>query len=178
MSEPKMTLDMLMTKITCQKSQNCECVAELCEECKDSEITKYKEWRKHEGYMQKVFIDKVSVQNVFNKILSSIKDFKIHRYLKSVQQKFFKDSKDTQNADTVTLVVDFAENFATKAQYEVQSLNFGRKQISLFTAVAWVGQSNVQSFVIASDNTRHSKEQVAFYMRRIFLILKRQIHNC
>lgn len=183
--DPKMSLDGLLANILCDV-QNFNCVSGICDECKDSETlikrllnsccldegTKYKEWRKNDGYIQKVAVEGVLVRDILNIILANIKDFKMHRYLMKVQRGFFSNIKLTQNDDTVTIVVDFSENFATKAQYEIQSSYFGRKQISLFTAVAWIGQSTERSFVIASDNIRHSKEQVAVYMCRIFLKLK------
>ena len=130
----KLTLDILMTKITCH-SQNFRCVSGICQECVDAEtalmqmlrsccldeITKFKEWKKCEGYMQKVLVENVTVKDVLNIILKKLKDFKMHHYIKNVQRDFFSLSKSCQDSDCVTIVVDFAENFATKSQCEVPS---------------------------------------------------------
>jgi len=166
--------------------KNFKCVSSSCEECFDSKkiitellqidcmnnIIDYKEWMKVDGFTQKVTIENVTVRDVTEKIVKSIQHFKLHHYVKVIQQAAFHNLKQNQPSDHATLVVDFSENYATKSQNEVQASYFARKQINLFTCVAYVGQSSIESFVIANDGSSHTKEQVHAYLKKILLELQ------
>ena len=70
--------------------------------------------------------------------------------------------------DKVIIQVDFAENFTTKLQNEVQSAYWSYKQVTLFTVCAWE-QQGVHSMVIASDYLQHDKYAVNVFLRRILI---------
>ena len=64
------------------------------------------------------------------------------------------------------VIVDFSENFGTKSQNDVQQAFFGKNQIGLFTAVAYIGPKKAKSsYIIANDDASHSKHQVYFYLK-------------
>lgn len=181
----KYQIEDLMIKMNCHRD-NYDCVSSMCDECSDSfvtlkqivpaycfdEVTKYKEWKKVDGYVQKVLVSNVSVEAVIQKISNDMKYFKMHNYIKKIQQHVFADSKSNQKSDSVTMVVDFSENYSTKGQFEVQSSYFGRRQISLFTCVAYIGLDLEENYLVASDDTTHSKEQVYAYLKLILKDLK------
>jgi hypothetical protein len=54
--------------------------------------------------------------------------------------------------------VDFAENFHCTSQDASQQVNYGYKQISVFTAALWHRYDNLKTKVIVSDNISHGKQ--------------------
>lgn len=173
-----------MNKFCCDEEN--ACISSTCPICKDhrdtlfsilqpnclDEVVQYQEWQKNGGFTEKITESTGTVQVVVDKIISRMKHIKMHKYVKKIQQKSFYDTKHFQSAKTVTIVVDFAENYVAKGQNEVQSSYYGRKQISIFTCVAWIGQEHEESFAIINDNIQHSKEQVHFYLKLIITRLK------
>ena len=78
------------------------------------------------------------------------------------------DREEAQSFDsnTMTLQMDFAENYACTAQDEVQSAHWKQAQITLYTSVAWF-RSDIFSHVIISDNLKHDKYAVVVYLSEI-----------
>ncbi|CAG9798207.1 unnamed protein product [Chironomus riparius] len=181
------SLDDVMFKFCCDK-ENYPCISGECPICRDhkdtligilqvdcmDKVVTYQEWRKNGGYTEKITEHAATVRDVVEKIISGLKRLKMHIYLKKIQQQFFYDIKHTQSPKSATMVVDFAENYSVKGQNEVQSSYFGRKQISVFTCVSWIGQEQHESFAIINDNIQHSKEQVYFYLKLIISELQKE----
>lgn len=179
------SIDELMIKVNCHRG-NFECASGICMSCLDiknilsnlmseyhsNELLKFKEWRKVDGYVQKVAINDMTIANVLSKLTDEITGYKIHYYLKKVQQNMYALSKSTQSSDSATIVVDYSENYSTKSQFEVQSSYFGRHQISLFTCAAYIGQDFEENYLIASDDIAHTKEQVNANVKKILIDLK------
>lgn len=63
--------------------------------------------------------------------------------------------------------MDYSENYSSISLDEVQSAYFGKRLISIFTAIAYVGQREPLTFLIANDDIGHSKEQVWCYQKII-----------
>ena len=70
------------------------------------------------------------------------------------------------NQDTVALQVDFAGNFSTLWQNEVQSQHWNKKQVTLFTSVVWC-QNTCKSEVVISDNLSHTKDSVITFIDKL-----------
>ena len=70
------------------------------------------------------------------------------------------------NQDTAVLQVDFAGNFSTLWQNEVQSQHWNKKQVTLFTSVVWC-QNTCKSEVVISDNLSHTKDSVISFIDKL-----------
>lgn len=68
--------------------------------------------------------------------------------------------------------MDYSENYSTISLDEIQSAYFGKRQISIFTAIAYVGQHPPITFQIGNDDIGHAKEQVWLYQKKIISSVK------
>lgn len=109
-----------------------------------------------------------TIGDVIDKMENGMEPFEYHMYTKKVQQSYFSECKSIQRDGCVTLVVDYSENYSAKTQHEIQSGYFDRRQISLFTAVAYIGPKGHESFLLASDDIAYNKDQVYCYLKIIF----------
>ena len=78
------------------------------------------------------------------------------------------DKEEVQSFDsnTMTLQMDFAENYTCTAQDEVQSAHWKQAHITLHTSVTWF-RSDIFLHVIISDNLKHDKHDVVVYLSEI-----------
>ena len=77
-----------------------------------------------------------------------------------------KEEAQSFNSKTMTMQMDFAENYACTAQDEVQSAHWKQAQITLYTSVAWF-RSDIFSHVIISDKLKHDKYAVVVYLSKV-----------
>ena len=63
------------------------------------------------------------------------------------------------DSELAVLQIDFAENFSTLWQDEVQSAHWNKKQITAFTSVTWQ-QDSCTTAVIISDELTHSRNSI------------------
>ena len=115
-----------------------------------------------EGFVQKVRFKKQPLRNLVEIFNSSFKYYKLHKYLIKTQCESIQFIKNNQCEDEVIIYMDFAENFSTKSQRDVQSAFFAKKQISIFTSLAYVGNKHPKSYLILNDDISHSKQQVQY----------------
>ncbi|CAF1383212.1 unnamed protein product [Adineta ricciae] len=82
-----------------------------------------------------------------------------HVFVKRKQSKFFEYIKENADDGTVVCQVDYAENYTLQDQDQIQSAQWSKKQVSLFTAYAWFGGSGEEghSFSFVSNSTTHDK---------------------
>ena len=85
-----------------------------------------------------------------------------HVFIKRQQSNFFEYIKENADDGTVICQVDYAENFTLREQDQIQSAYWSNKQISLFTAYAWMGGSGGEgySFGFIANSTKHDKYSV------------------
>ena len=78
------------------------------------------------------------------------------------------DKEEAQffDSNTMTVQMDFAENYACTAQDEVKSAHWKKAQITLHTSAAWF-RSDILLHVIISDNLKHDKYAVVVYLSEI-----------
>lgn len=143
-----------------------------------------------------------TVNDLMNYLIKIYPQFLKHTHIKKEQSDaFVADQKDTdleQNHDHAMLHIDCAENFKCESQDEIQSAHYNQRQvsytssinftslkelltisiylfqISLFTTVMRHSRK-IHSKVIASDNTKHSKETLVAYLFKIFSLMPKSI---
>lgn len=71
------------------------------------------------------------------------------------------------------MLLDFSENYSVVQQNEIQQAHFRKTQISLFTGVAY-SKDYMQSYLVVSDETDHSKYAVWTFEKAIFEHLKQE----
>lgn len=103
----------------------------------------------------------------------------MHCYVQRMQSRHFQELKKNTTNETAVLQVDFAENYTCVNQDEIQSAHWHQKQITLFTAVAWVGDSAkpTRCFVNISDDLTHNKHSVWVFMKNIIKSLQAEFPN-
>jgi len=90
------------------------------------------------------------------------------------KSQLFKTSKEDIQLGHAILLVDFAENYAAISQDEVQSAHWNHKQVTVFTAVAWL-KIGCQSYAVVSDDLDLDKYAV-WAMLKIILENLKQAH--
>ncbi|XP_065665666.1 uncharacterized protein LOC136087088 [Hydra vulgaris] len=163
------------------------CYNNMCTKCKDAakfhnlfalnEVDKNKcitwyQWEKVAEGNGKEYIKKIEkkgrVDDLYRTFSKSLPSFLWHYFIKQKQSKTYRDHKIQlqSNPDTAVLQVDFAENFSTLWQDEVQSAHWHKKQVTVFTAVFWY-QNSCSSAVIVSDDLSHSKESILVFVHNL-----------
>lgn len=178
-----LSLKELMSKVSCHVD-NYDCASGICEQCFDvmdvimnllkpgieDHLVGYQQWETVNKLVQKV-----SHALVINDILLVLEEkmqkYKMHYFLIKTQLSIFRHLKENLESDNICLIVDYAENYSC-SQDEISSAYFGRRQISLFTSIAYVGKEHPISIVIANDCISHNKEQVWFYIKFIVNFLQ------
>ena len=96
-----------------------------------------------------------SLMQPYSSLITMIPTFLPHHYIKRCQLKFYNEQKEqvTYDSSMVMLQIDFAKNYSTIWQDEIQSARWQKKQVTVFTSVYWYGLEH-QSSVIISDKVR------------------------
>ena len=93
---------------------------------------------------------------------------KKHEYIRRTQQKYFTECM-TQAAlgEIVVVQVDFAENYRTLEQDEIQSAHYSYKQVTVFTMCIWgitQDKPDMQKLIVFSDGAASQfKSKYAFF---------------
>lgn len=93
--------------------------------------------------------------------------YKLHKYLVKSQLEHVNFIKEKQPEDHALIIMDYSENYSTVSSNEIQSAYFAKRQISIFTAIAYVGQNEPITFLIGNDDINHAKDQVWLYQKKI-----------
>lgn len=177
----------LTIKLCCSRD-NYECVAGSCDDCKDiftstkqfllpgceNEKVQLLRWEKVGDFVQKVLKPSIEMKLVIEMFVDSFRYFALHKYLVRTQFEFMTKTKLTQAENECLLIMDFSQNYSTISQNEVQFAFFTQRQISVFTAYAYVGQTKPIPFIIVNDDISHNKFQVWYYMRLIIQEIKQR----
>ena len=186
---PNQTGDLLDISVCDQ--ENYTCMANMCDECKNFSIQGlvddesinnnilWKEWKDVNGRFY-VSEQQGTVHDCLQEIDKQFHSFKMHCYVKRMQSRHFEDLKIHTTNETAVLQVDFAENYTAVLQDEIQSAHWHQKQVTLFTAIAWVGDNSAKptrSFVNISDDLTHNKHSVWVFMKNIIKSLQAEFPN-
>ena len=102
----------------------------------------------------------------------------MHSFITHVQYVHFHECQENASPTSITLQVDFSENYRTTYQDEIQNAFFNYNQVGLFTAVAWFGHgSDVVSYALVSDDVSHNKYSIHVCLTRIIKDLKRKFSS-
>ena len=170
-----------ISTIVCDQ-ENEDCMFGNCEICMNKYNEKYNFPElddTHVSWFQwtnDVRTEKVADSGTLKKCLALLQNqlpaFLIHVYIKRKQSQHFEDEKARANGQHVVIQVDFAENYAIIQQDEIQSAHWSHDQVSIFTACAYIGDDQVKSFAIVTDDLVHGKYQVATFLDYLIKNLK------
>ena len=92
----------------------------------------------------------------------------MHHFVKEKQSAAFKSDLDLSdtNFDTAVLQIDFAENYSTFYQDEVQLAHWAKTQITIFTAALWQ-KNECHPAAVVSDDVLHCKQCILVFVRKI-----------
>ena len=98
---------------------------------------------------------------LYSSLITMIPTFLPHHYIKHCQSKFYNEQKEqvTRDSSIAMLQIDFAEDYTTIWQDEIQPAHWQKKQVTVFTSVYWNGLEH-QSSVIISDDLSHTKGSI------------------
>lgn len=167
------TSDLTMKLVCC--TDNYECMASKCKSClnfesnldkillphDDQTTVKLSQWEKVDNFVQIVQRTE-KLDDVKKLLLTKFGQFKLHKFVAKTQFVAMSEIKKNQNSNECLVIMDYSQNFSSVTQDEVQSAFFSRRQISVFTAIAYVGQSPPKPFIIVNDDIQHQKEQVIY----------------
>ena len=173
----------LLTRVVCDED-NEKCMRNACSDCADYDIASFVEetilqhpvsWQKWSDSEGMPTLIKVSgcVKDVLNGIQKEINQFKSHCFVRRSQLYYFEKSREKPDIDTIILQIDFAENYRTLTQDEIQSCHWSHNQVTLFTAIAWLHDSK-HAMIVVSDDLNHGKHAVWVFLRKILNFLKEQ----
>uniref|UniRef100_A0A8D9F251 Uncharacterized protein n=1 Tax=Cacopsylla melanoneura TaxID=428564 RepID=A0A8D9F251_9HEMI len=167
----------LICRLTCNVEDE-KCMTGVCKECcdksPDSFIEKsddlklnatWNQWKEIDG-RQELVLTEGTVQEAVNDLKEQIAYFKVHSYVKRVQTLAFLEAKNNMKENELVIQIDYAENYASIYQDEIQSAHWNNKQISIFTCCAWV-KDTTRSFALVSDNLNHDKYSVYTHIKKI-----------
>ena len=177
-------------------SDNDFCWNNICGSCKDAQLYKdlynlnnddcdknvqWYQWEKVPGPNGKEYLEKTlkkgSVSAMYDAACAMLPSFLLHYFIKQQQVNAYEDHKNQVQYDSelAVLQIDFAENFSTLWQDEVQSAHWNKKQITVFTSVTWQ-QDSCTSAVVISDDLTHSRDSVIIFIDKLlFSILDKNV---
>ena len=105
---------------------------------------------------------------LYSSLVTMIRTFLPHHYIKHCQSKFYNEQKKqvTRDSSTAMLQIDFTEDYTTIWQDEIQSAHWQKKQVTVFTSVYWNGLEP-QSIVIISDYLSHTKGSIVTFIDQL-----------
>ena len=181
---PLETTTEFVNALVCDAS-NKDCMTLRCPECCQNYSTYtpndadsanspivYQQWQNTE----KVEI-KSTANEAYEELQRQLKGFLIHVYMKRKQACFMNETTRSVDGVNIGLQVDFSENASLNHQDEIQSVHWSHAQATLFTAYAWVDSAVTESYVIVSDELRHTKLSVYTFMETLFADLKTKYPN-
>ncbi|CAF1680576.1 unnamed protein product [Rotaria sp. Silwood1] len=151
-----------------------DCMMSRCDDCKGNfaqhiipnimnkkKVIKWYQWMHYKGRAEKKEFSG-TVFHCMKQLQQKTPQYLCHVFIKRKQSNYFEDIKETVNDDTVVCQVDYAENFTLQNQDQIQSAHWSKKQVSIFTAYAWMGGSGGQgySFGLVSNQKKHNKYTV------------------
>ena len=132
-------------------------------------VLKYKKWVVENKRCKYITVEE-KASEVANQIHQSIKEKKVHLFVKRVQQAYLTNFLETMPEDTLLIMMDFAENLMCVAQSEVANKFYYRDIVSLFTAVVYRrinGKLLHRSYGVFCDDKSHDISHVMVALKAI-----------
>lgn len=154
-------------EMLCDSELKSSCWSNQCDNCKDfsfvfpnkdlNETVKLRQWVKNENKQLRLTTIDTVVSEVFFNLKTEAQTFYQHVHVKRVQSSAFDLDKKMHNVRVTQF--DFAMNFTSEVQREVQSALWGRASIVLFTVASKLNDSDT-SMVLVSQNVSKDKKTV------------------
>lgn len=176
-------------KLTACDVERFECAIEKCENCKnwrqkirdflktDTDMNQdcvYKVWESSpEDKFTKRINRSISLGELFGLFLNEFGEFRLHIFIATAQQKSLREKKSTLTEEELMYIIDYSQHYAPCAQDEVQVAHFGKRLISVLTAVKYMKNQDPASDIILNDDMSQSPAQHWYYMKRLIEIAKR-----
>ena len=157
--------------------ENCPGIQKLARETGDTVNIEWQQWSVEMGRINKT-VHQGSVAECFNQLSRQTPYFLQHTFVKRVQTEAFATEWESvkDDADKVVIQVDFAENFTTKTQNEIQSAYWAYNQATLSTVCAWE-PGGAHSMVLVSNYLQHDKYAVNVFLKAVLLCLDSTVHR-
>ena len=131
---------------------------------------KWWQWESLQDVDGRETLEKVSKRGLpvelYECVVLMLPSFLLHHYIKRCQSKAYNElrEKRVQCDDSLAMLqIDFAENYSTIWQDEIQSAHWKKKQVTLLTSVYWSGYKTTSS-VVVSDDLTHTKNSVITFV--------------
>lgn len=148
---------------TCWKGNcaNCMGFQNFYPEKQMDELVKIQQWEKS-GKQLHLVVKNLSVMDILESLITKALPIYKHIHVKRVQSSSFENDKNKHNLRSTQF--DFAMNFTSEVQKEVQSALWSRSSIVLFTVASKLNNSDL-SMVIASQNVSKNKNTVFKFLQ-------------
>ena len=182
---------------TCE-TEDIACFQDSCENCKHSQklkiladqvedknqVVSWSKWVKRNKknavetstFNQYCNIEKVkktgSIEELLNGMYDQVPNFLDHEFVKLKQSNAAKkmtDEASVPDSNTAVVICDFSEKFKCLQQNATQSAHYGQTPVSLFTVAVY--HRGLESYVLASDYEKHTKDCVIAYIDTIIELI-------
>ena len=118
-------------------------------------------------------------EELYQCVVQKLPTFLHHHYIKRTQSQVYVElSKRVKKDDSLAMIqMDFAGNYSTMWQDEVQSAHWTKKQVTLLTSVYWNGEVT-KSNVVVSDDLTHTKSSIVTFLDALATkLLSKNVHT-
>ena len=178
----------LMGKLVCS-IDNVDCCISDCAECPeddalyeylmenipDEQVT-YSEWVSIPEEGTQLVKTTQHITEFIPKLIGHLKKLVTHRFINKSQNEYSKKLKNELREKECILLMDFAENYSSVTQNEIQAGYFWKKQHTLHPFVIYYRRENGgvkhKSYCVLSDYLKHDAESVHTFIKELIPKLK------
>lgn len=179
----------LLNAVLCNKRGELhapECISLRCKECgpdglkslmKDckKDISSYKEWvtvKKEKSSKKKLVVQESSTEELLEKLIVEMRQFPQHIFNARWQAARFNEMRKNPQNKEVVMVYDFAENYRTSYQDEIQAAHWTYEQVTIHPVVCYYRCSQcdlvtTHSVVALSDDLNHDSYAVDTFVGKV-----------
>ena len=141
-----------------------------------SEESKTKDGKTMVHYTKKK--EENSFIEIYDKFISTFNEFKTHHFIKRNQEMAYENNKKAldETGKKAVIQFDFAENYASLWQDEIQNAHFHKIHLTVFTGIIWCA-GNSDSYVVVSDNLCHDKHAIVPFLSHLLFQLPATVTN-
>ena len=180
------SISLWIAKMVCN-TENEDCMLGKCNKCPTTDLVEqelyeatltceeisFSEWSRTDG--TKLIQRTLPKDQFINIFLKNLRDLISHDFIAKSQSKFLKKCKDELDENEVVILGDFAENYSSIIQNEVQAHYFNKNQSTLHPFVVYYkeqGELKSKSVVIISDCLTHDSWTVHYFLKVLINYIK------
>ena len=122
-----------------------------------------------------------SVDEYLNKLQTQVRGKLLeHDFIATSQSDYIKTRRHNLREDEAMVIGDFAQNYTTTYQDQVQANHWNGKQVTIHPFAIYVkGKEKVEeeSFVVISENTKHGVNAVILFRNKLIEYIKNKYEN-